>query len=72
MKQIILLSVAIACTLISCNNNEAAKKAEAQQEAAAQKEAAQLDSLTNDLEQTKAEIEEDVQKVEDALKEIEE
>lgn len=71
MKKIIFLFVAIAFTLISCNNNDAAKKAEAEQEAAAQKEAAQLDSLTNDLEQTKAEIEEDAQKVEDALDEIE-
>lgn len=72
MKKIFLLSVAIVFALFSCNGNEAAKKAEAEQEAAAQKEAAQLDSLTNDLDQTKAEIEADAQKVEDALEEIEE
>lgn len=70
MRKIILLSVAIAFSLINCTNNDAAKKAEAEQAAAAQKEAAQLDSLTNELEKTKAEIETDAQKVEDALKEI--
>lgn len=70
-KSIPLFAVLLMVCLSFCKNETPANNAEAQKAAIEEKEAVVLDSLSNDLDKDKAEIEAGVQKLEEGLKAIE-
>lgn len=70
-KVIPLLSILALLFFTNCGDS-AAEKAAAEKAAAETKEAVMLDSISNELDKQKADIEADVQKLEESLKAIEE
>lgn len=70
-KVIPVLSIFALLFFSNCGDS-AAEKAAAEKAAAETKEAVMLDSISNELDKQKADIEADVQKLEESLKAIEE
>lgn len=72
MKKVLFLIPLSALLFFSNCDNSSKQKAEAEKAAAEVKEAVVLDSITNVIEREKADIEADVQKLEESLQSIEE
>ncbi|MDO8366389.1 MAG: hypothetical protein Q7T20_06295 [Saprospiraceae bacterium] len=72
MKKLFFLFPLCVLLFFSNCDNSSKKNAEAQKAAADEKEAVTLDSISNILDQEKAAIEADVQKLEESLQSMEE